>query len=56
MGFGEEYVETPMTTKHGEIIAVTREAVFFDRTGMVLSGPRWWAKSSALPRKSGSCS
>lgn len=36
MGFGEEYVETPMTTKHGEIIAVTREAVFFDRTGMVL--------------------
>ncbi len=36
VGFGEEYVETPMTTKHGEIIAVTREAVFFDRTGMVL--------------------
>ncbi len=36
IGFGEEYVETPMTTKHGEIIAVTREAVFFDRTGMVL--------------------
>ena len=36
VGFGEEYVETPMTTKHGEIIAITREAVFFDRTGMVL--------------------
>jgi len=36
VGFGEEYVETPMTTKHGEIIAITKEAVFFDRTGMVL--------------------
>jgi hypothetical protein len=36
VGFGEEYVETPMTAKHGEIIAITREAVFFDRTGLVL--------------------
>jgi len=34
-GFGEEYVETPSTTKRGLIIPVTKEAVFFDRTGLV---------------------
>ena len=36
LGFGEEYIETPATTKHGFIIPITREAVFFDRPGMVL--------------------
>jgi hypothetical protein len=36
VGFGEEYIETPATTKHGLIIPVTKEAVFFDRTGLVL--------------------
>lgn len=35
-GFGEEYVETPATTKRGLIIPVTKEAIFFDRTGLVL--------------------
>ena len=37
VGFGEDYIETPATTKHGLIVAVTREAVFFDRTNLVLS-------------------
>ncbi|MEQ8849077.1 hypothetical protein [Botrimarina sp.] len=37
LGFGEEYVETPQTTKHGFIVPVTREAIFFDRTNLVLS-------------------
>ena len=32
-GFGEHWIETPVTTKHGQIVSVTREAVFFDRTG-----------------------
>ncbi len=36
VGFSEEYVETPATDKHGVIIPVTKEAVFFDRTGLVL--------------------
>ena len=36
VGFAEEYVETPATDKHGVIIPVTKEAVFFDRTGLVL--------------------
>lgn len=35
-GFGEEYIETPSTTKRGFIVPVTKEAVFFDRTGLVL--------------------
>lgn len=36
VGFGEEYVDTPETTKHGLIVPVTREAVFFDQTGLIL--------------------
>jgi hypothetical protein len=36
VGFTEEYIETPATDKHGVIIPVTKEAVFFDRTGLVL--------------------
>jgi hypothetical protein len=35
-GLGEEYVETPETEKRGFIVPVTKEAVFFDRTGLVL--------------------
>jgi hypothetical protein len=37
MGFGEDYVETPATTKRGFIVPVTKEAVFFDRTNLILS-------------------
>lgn len=36
MGFGEDYVETPSTTKRGFIIPVTKEAIFFDRTNLIL--------------------
>ncbi|MDO4549657.1 MAG: hypothetical protein Q4C96_00220 [Planctomycetia bacterium] len=35
-GFGEEYVDTPETTKHGLIVPVTREAIFYDQTGLIL--------------------
>ncbi len=37
VGFGEDYIETPSTTKRGLIVPVTKEAVFFDRTHLVLS-------------------
>ncbi|MDD3468815.1 MAG: hypothetical protein PHE53_02405 [Thermoguttaceae bacterium] len=37
VGFGEDYIETPKTTKRGLIVPVTREAVFFDQTNLVLS-------------------
>ena len=35
-GFGEDYIETPATTKRGFIVPVTKEAIFFDRTHLVL--------------------
>jgi hypothetical protein len=34
--FSEMWIETPQTTKRGMIVQVTRETVFFDRTGLVL--------------------
>lgn len=37
LGFGEDYIETPSTAKRGFIVPVTREAIFFDRTHLVLS-------------------
>jgi len=37
LGFGEDYIETPATTKRGFIVPVTREAIFFDRTHLVLT-------------------
>lgn len=36
LGFGEDYIDTPQTTKRGFIVSVTKEAVFFDRTYLVL--------------------
>ncbi len=36
VGFGQDYIETPQTTKRGFIVPVTKEAIFFDRTGRVL--------------------
>ena len=37
LGFGEDYIETPSTSKRGFIVPVTKEAIFFDRTNLVLS-------------------
>ena len=37
LGFGEDYVETPSTAKRGFIVPVTKEAIFFDRTHLILS-------------------
>ena len=36
LGMGEDYIETPSTTKRGFIVPVTKEAIFFDRTHLVL--------------------
>ena len=32
-GFGEQYVQTPLTLKEGAIIGLTKEAIFFNLTG-----------------------
>ena len=36
VGFSEDYIETPATTKRGFIVPVTKEAIFFDRTNLIL--------------------
>lgn len=36
LGFAEDFIDTPQTTKRGFIVPVTREAVFFDRTHLIL--------------------
>jgi hypothetical protein len=36
VGTGEDYIETPATTKRGFIVPITKEAIFSDRTGMLL--------------------
>jgi hypothetical protein len=35
-GVSEDYIDTPVTTKRGLIVPVTKEAIFFDRTNLVL--------------------
>lgn len=35
-GVGEEWIETPETVKRGFIVPITKEAIFFDRTGLVM--------------------
>lgn len=37
VGLNEDYIDTPATTKRGMIVPVTKEAVFFDRTNLVLT-------------------
>lgn len=39
-GLSEHYWETPSTTKQGEIVSVTKEAVYFDRTALVTERAR----------------
>lgn len=34
--FGEDYIETPATEKRGNIVSLTKEAIFADRTGLIL--------------------
>lgn len=36
VGFGDDYIETPVTTKRGFILSITKETIFFDRTNLVL--------------------
>lgn len=37
LGLDEDFIETPSTAKHGFVVPVTREAIFFDRTNLILS-------------------
>lgn len=37
VGTTEDWIETPVTTKRGFIVPITKEAIFFDRTGQLLA-------------------
>ncbi len=37
VGVNEDYIDTPQTTKRGFIVPVTKEAIFFDRTNLILT-------------------
>jgi len=39
-GMSEQYIETPATVKTGVIVELTREDVYFDRTGQILERAR----------------
>jgi hypothetical protein len=40
VGVSEDYIDTPATDKKGLIVPVTKEAIFFDRTGLLLERAR----------------
>lgn len=50
-GIGEEYLETPSTTKRGFIVPVTKEAIFFDRTNLILQRASQVGDSLALGKE-----
>jgi hypothetical protein len=51
VGFGEDYIDTPATTKRGLIVPVTKEAIFFDRTGLLLENAREVGESLAINKE-----
>ena len=51
VGFGENYVETPLTRKRGLGIALTKEALFFDRTGQLTERARQVGDLLALQKE-----
>jgi hypothetical protein len=51
VGFGEDYIDTPATTKRGLIVPVTKEAIFFDRTGLILERAREVGESLAINKE-----
>ena len=40
IGPSEDYIDTPATTKRGGIVALTKEAIFFDRTNRLMEEAR----------------
>ena len=50
-GFGEDFTQTPETEKHGLIVPITKEAVFFDRTGHILEYARGVGETLGLNKE-----
>ncbi len=55
VGFGEDYIETPKTVKKGRLINITKEAVFYDRTGLILDAARSVGELLGLRREKMAC-
>lgn len=51
VGFGEDWIETPSTTKRGFIVPITKEAIFFDRTNLVLRNAEQVGQSLGLNKE-----
>jgi len=50
-GVGESWIETPSTAKRGFIVPLTKEAIFFDRTGILLQRVSKVAEAMAINRE-----
>lgn len=50
-GVSENFIETPEVVKKGVVVPITKEAIFFDRTGQVVDRCREVGKSLALSRE-----
>lgn len=50
-GVSESWIETPSTIKRGLIIPITKEAIFFDRTGQLLDRCRRVAEAIAINKE-----
>ena len=50
-GLSEYWVDTPQTTKYGVIVPVTKEAIFFDRTGVLLERAGRVGESLAIAKE-----
>lgn len=51
VGMGEDYIDTPVTDKKGLIVPVTKEAIFFDRTGLLLERAREVGESLRIDKE-----
>jgi len=51
VGLGEDYIDTPATVKRGLIVPVTKETIFFDRTGVLLTNAREVGESLAIDKE-----
>lgn len=50
-GVSEQFIETPETDKHGVIVPVTKEAIFFDRTGVLIERANKVSESLAIRKE-----
>lgn len=50
-GVGEDWIETPETVKRGFIVPISKEAIFFDRTGVVMQRATEVGQSSRINKE-----